>query len=154
MKLFISHSLAPTDVQVALLLKRQAQAKGIEVESSQHSVPVSADLAGVISHAIARCGFVIAIVSRDSRHTAHVQYELSVAAALGKPTLALIEQGAPQIQHVGGIQFVEFTRHDLAPALTHISNILEGRKNQETLGKWLVGGGLALLALYLISENK
>lgn len=154
MKLFISHSLAPTDVQVAFLLRRQAQAKNIEVESPQHSASASAEIGSVISHAIAGCDFVIAIVSRDSRHTANVQFELGVAAALGKPTLALIERGAPQIRPAGGIQYVEFTRDDLAPALAHISSILEGRKNQETMGKWVIGGGLALLALYLISENK
>jgi hypothetical protein len=36
MKLFISHSLAPTDLQVATLLGRTAKAKGMVVEFSQH----------------------------------------------------------------------------------------------------------------------
>lgn len=154
MKLFISHSLAPTDVQVAVLLKNQAQAKGISVESPQHSVSAPANVFDVINHAIAQCDFVIAVISRDSRYTRNVQYELGVAAALKKPSLALIERGSAPLQPVAGIQYVEFMRHDLSPALTHISSILEGRKNQDTATKWLIGGGLALLALYLLGESK
>lgn len=153
MKLFISHSLAPTDLQVALLLNRQAQAKGIIVESSQHQAP-GVNFAQVVQHAIFYSDFVIAIVSLDSPYTSNVQQELSIAASLGKPSLALVERGVRSLQPIHGVQYVEFERRDLGPALAHISAILEGRKNQENLGKWIVGGGLALLALYLISKSE
>src|SRR5260221_11913627 len=151
MKLFVSHSLAATDLQVAILLNRQAQSKGITVESSQHHA-ASIELAQFNHQAILRCDFVIAIISLDSPYTSNVQQELEAAARLGKPSLALIEQGVPLFQTLQGIQYVEFVRHDLAPSLAHISSILEGKKNQENLGNWIVGGGLALLALYLMSK--
>jgi len=157
MKLFISHSLAPTDWQVATLLSRQAQGKGMAVESSQHQAFVGVDLATVIRQTIASCDFVIAIVSFDSSYTANVQYELNVAASLGKPCLALVEQGVYPFQPLAGVQYVDFVRHDLGPALNHINAILEGRKNQEnmeSMAKWVIGGGLALLALYLISKSE
>jgi TIR domain len=153
MKLFISHSLAPTDLQVAALLNRQAQAKGISVDSSQHHA-VGATLVQVIQNAIFYSDFVIAIVSLDSPYTSNVQQELSAAASLGKPSLALVERGVRSLQPIIGIQYVEFERLNLGPALARISAILEGRKNQENLGKWIIGGGLALLALYLISKSE
>ena len=75
-------------------------------------------------------------------------------ASLGKPTLALVEAGVRSLHKIPGVQYVEFTRRDLGPALAHISSILEARKSQENIGKWVVGGGLALLALYLISKTE
>ena len=152
MKLFISHSLTPTDLQVATLLGRTARAKGFVVESSQHQALAAAGFAQVIRQAIYHSDFVIAIVSLDSSYAANVQQELAIAASLAKPSLALVEQGVHMLTPIAGVQYVEFVRHDLRPALTHLSNILEGRKNQETVSKWLIGGGLALLALYLISK--
>jgi len=153
MRLFISHSLAPTDLNVAVLLSRQAQAKGIVVETSQHQAPVT-ESTPVMQHAMFYSDFVIAIVSLDSEYTASVQLELGAAASLGKPALALIEKGVRSFHTISGVQYVEFTRRDMAPALAHISSILEGRKNQENVAKWVVGGGLALLALYLISKTE
>jgi len=151
MRLFISHSLAPTDLQVAVLLSRQAHAKGIVVETSQHQAPVT-ESTQVIQHAIFYSDFVIAIVSLDSAYASSVQLELGAAASLAKPSLALIEKGVSSFRAIAGVQYVEFTRADLSPALAHISAILEGRKNQENIAKWAIGGGLALLALYLISK--
>jgi nucleoside 2-deoxyribosyltransferase len=154
MKLYISHSLTPTDTQVAVLLSRQAQAKGISVESSRHQTILPASTAVVVRQAITGCDFVIAIVSLDSQYASDVQRELGTAAALKKPTLALVERGVRLLRPIAGVQYVEFVRSDLGPALTHISNILEGRKNQESLTQWVVGGGLALLALYLLSKSE
>jgi len=151
MRLFISHSLAPTDLQVAVLLSRQAQAKGIVVETSQHQAPVT-EATQVIQHAIFYSDFVIAIVSLDSAYASSVQLELGAAASLAKPSLALIEKGVASFRVIPGVQYVEFTRADPSPALAHISAILEGRKNQENIAKWAIGGGLALLALYLMSK--
>lgn len=154
MKLFISHSLSPTDWQVATLLSRQAQSKEIAVESSQHQPALGIDTAAMIQQTIFSCDFVIAIVSFDSQYTANVQHELTVATSLGKPCLALVESGVRMLRPLAGVQYVEFVRHDLGPALEHISEILEGRKNKENLTKWVIGGGLALLALYLISKSE
>lgn len=152
MRLFISHSLAPTDLHVGVLLSRQAQAKGILVETSQHQAPVTASTP-VMQNAIFYSDFVISIVSLDSEYATSVQLELGAAASLGKPTLALVESGVRSIHKIPGVQYVEFTRRDPGPALAHISSILEARKSQENIGKWVVGGGLALLALYLINKT-
>jgi len=151
MKVFISHSLAPTDLQVAILLTRQAEAKGILVESSQHQAPAFESIQ-VTQQSILQCNFVIAIVSLDSPYASNVQQDLVAAAKLGKPVLALVERGVPAFHVLPGVQYVEFVRQDLGPALANLSSILEKRKNQENLGNWIVGGGLALLALYLISK--
>lgn len=153
MRLFISHSLTATDLHVAVLLSRQAQAKGIVVETSQHQAPVS-ESTPIVQHAIFYSDFVISIVSLDSEYTTSVQLELGAAASLGKPTLALVESGVRSLRAIPGVQYVEFTRRDPRPALAHISSILEARKSQENIGKWVVGGGLALLALYLISKSE
>jgi hypothetical protein len=71
-----------------------------------------------------------------------------------KPALALIEKGVYGHINVEGIHSVIFDRQNLSPALSHISQILEGQKNQETVKNWLVVGGLALLALYLFGKEK
>ena len=153
MRLFISHSLAPTDLHVAVLLGRQAQAKGIVIDTSQHQAPVT-ESTPVIQHAIFYSDFVISIVSLDSEYATSVQLELGAAASLGKPTLALIERGVHLMQRIPGVQYVEFTRANVSPALAHISSFLDAKKSQENLGKWIVGGGVALLALYLISKTE
>lgn len=153
MKLFLSHSLSPTDLQVASLLARQAQNKGIAVEFSQHQPFVAVNSIEVIQRAILTSDFVIAIVSLDSPYTANVQQELEVATSQGKPCIALVEHGGYSIHHIPGVQYVEFSRRNIGPALTHLSNILEMKKNQGTLNKWVLGGALALFALYLISSS-
>jgi len=80
-------------------------------------------MAVVIHHAITRCDFVIAIVSIDSQYSSNVQHELGIASALKRPTLTLVERGVRSLQPVAGIQYVEFVRNDLGPALARISNI-------------------------------
>jgi len=153
MKLFLSYSLSPTDYQVASLLARQAQNKGIIVESSQHQPFVAVNSLEVTRQAISTSDFVIAIVSLDSQFAIHVQQELKVAASLNRPCLALVERGGYPIQQIPGVQYVEFSRYDIGPALAHISDILEMKKNQGILNKWVLGGALALFALYLISRS-
>lgn len=152
MKIYVSYSLAPTELHIASLLARQAQAKGIVVESGQQITPGS-NWAAIVAHPIASSDMVIAIVSRDSKHISNVERELGVALSYAKPVLALIEQGLHLRINVPGVQYVTFDRRDLSPALAHIGAILEGRKSQENAGKWLVAGGLALIALYLIGQE-
>jgi hypothetical protein len=108
----------------------------------------------MIAHPLVSSDMVIAIVSRDSRNIANVQRELEFVRTIGKPTLALIEKGVYDQINAGGIHSVIFDRHNLSPALSHISQILEGHQNQETVKNWLVVGGLALLALYLFGKEK
>jgi hypothetical protein len=152
MKIYVSYSLAPTDLHIATLLARQAQAKGIDVQTAQQIAPGS-NWAAIAAHPIASSDVVIAIVSRDSKNISNVERELGVALSYAKPVLALLEQGLQVQINVPGVQYVTFDRRDLSPALTHIGAILEGRKSQENAGKWLVAGGLALLALYLIGQE-
>lgn len=153
MRIFLSYSLAPTDMYIASLLSKQAQAKGIVVETAQQIAPGS-NWAAVIANQIINSSMVIAIVSQDSRNIANVERELQLAKTYGKPVLALIEKGIyPQV-NIAGIHCVEFDRRDLGPALSSISLILEGHKNQATVKNWLVVGGLALLALYMFGKEE
>jgi hypothetical protein len=152
MKIYVSYSLAPTELYIASLLARHAQAKGIAVETAQQIAPGS-NWAAIAAHPIASSDVVIAIVSRDSRNISNVERELGVALSYAKPVLALVEQGLQVQINVPGVQYVTFDRRDLSPALAHISAILEGRKSQDNSGKWLVAGGLALIALYLMSQE-
>jgi hypothetical protein len=152
MKIYLSYSLSSTDLYIAGLLTHQAQSKGISVETSQQHAN-SADWGTLITHPIISSQAVVAIVSRDSQNTVSVQQELAFARMHVKPVLALVESGSYFQTSTSGIQFVEFDRRNLNPALTRISLILEGQKNQQT-ATWLVAGGLALLALYLIAQEK
>lgn len=152
MKIYVSYSLAPTELHIASLLARHAQAKGIAVETARQIAPGS-NWAAIAAHPIANSDVVIAIVSRDSRNISNVERELGVALSYGKPVLALVEQGLHVRINVPGVQYVTFDRRYLSPALAHISAILEGRKSQDNAGKWLVAGGLALIALYLIGQE-
>lgn len=154
MKLFISHSLAQTDAYIAALLVRQAQSKGITVFTTQQSTSLGQSLNDITLQAIQTSDIVVAIISRDSYYSANVQYELEFAASLNIPVLALVEHGALVQPQIAGLQYVEFTRHNLPPALTQIERILEAKKSQSDTGNWLVAGGLALLALYLISKSE
>jgi hypothetical protein len=152
MKIYISYSLAPTDLYIASLLTRQAQAKGVTVETARPIAPGS-NWAAIAAHPIAGSDVVIAIVSRDSHNILNVERELRIALSYAKPVLALVEHGLHAQINVPNVQYVEFDRRDLSPALARISAVLEGRKNQENAGQWLVAGGLALLALYLIGQE-
>ena len=152
MKIYLSYSLTATDLHIAGLLTRQAQAKGIVVETLQQMAP-GASWTAMIANSIASSDVVIAVVSQDSLNIANVQRELEFAKAYRKPVLALIEKGLLTQINVSDIQYVEFDRRDLSPALSRISVILEEKKNQKT-ANWLVAGGLALLALYLIGQEK
>jgi predicted DNA-binding transcriptional regulator len=152
MKIYLSYSLTVTDLHIAGLLTRQAQAKGILVETLQQMAP-GANWTAMIANSIASSDVVIAIVSRESLNIANVQRELGLAKDYRKPVLALIEKGLLTQINISDIQYVEFDRRDLSPALSRISAILEEKKNQKT-ANWLVAGGLALLALYLIGQEK
>ncbi|MDQ3802720.1 MAG: toll/interleukin-1 receptor domain-containing protein [Acidobacteriota bacterium] len=152
MKIYVSYSLAPTDLYIASMLARQAQAKGVVVETAQHIAPGS-NWAAIAAHPIASSDVVVAIVSRDSQNILNVERELGIALSYSKPVLALVEHGLHAQINVPNVQYVEFDRRNLGPALARIGAILEGRKNQDNAGKWLVAGGLALLALYLIGQE-
>jgi hypothetical protein len=153
MKIYLSYSLAPTDMHIASLLFRQAQAKGIVVETAQQIVPGS-NWSAMITQQIMSSSMVIAIISRDSQNAANVEREIGFARMYGKPVLALIEKGVYAPVNLADIQWVIFDRQDLSPALSNISMILERHKNQESDKDWLVVGGLALLALYLFGQEK
>jgi len=166
MKLYISYSLGVTDLHVAGLLRQQAQTAGIEVETSQHQLALPQDpvtkygygsgipaynslainTAGIISS-----NFMIAIVSSDSLYMSNVQVELRYAVGLKKSVLALIEGTIP-IEQIPGVDYVYFNRNNLKLALEHINRILIERKQKEEANKWIVAGGIALLALYLFSK--
>jgi hypothetical protein len=152
MKVYLSYSLSPTDLHIASLLARQAQAKGLEVETSQHQHVLGTT--SINTPALMSASLVIAIVSHDSRYLTTMQQELQYATDISKPVLALVERGLSSHFSVPGTQVVEFDRSNLNPALAHISAILEERKNQDNAGQWLVAGGLALLALYLFDQEK
>lgn len=155
MKIYLSYSLSPTDLHIASMLARQAQAKGMIVETAQQIAPGS-DWAGsaIIVQQLFNSDVIIAIISRDSRNIANVERELEVVRTLKKPALVLIEKGVYAQINIADIQRVEFDRRDLSPALSRISLILEGQNNQENLKNWLTVGGLALLALYLFGKEK
>jgi hypothetical protein len=154
MKLFISHSLSQTDSYIAAILVRQAQAKGITAYTTQQSASLGQSLNDLTLQAIQTSDIVVAIISRDSYESVNVQYELEFAASLNRPVLALVEHGALVQPEIAGLQYVEFTRHNLQPALSEIERILETKKSQSDTSNWLVAGGLALLALYLISKSE
>lgn len=139
-------------MHIASLLSRQAQAKGIIVGTAQQIVPGS-NWSAMMTQQIMSSSMVIAIISRDSQNAANVGREIGFAKMYGKPVLALIEKGVYAPVNLADIQWVTFDRQDLSPALSSISTILERHKNQESNKSWLVVGGLALLALYLFSQE-
>jgi hypothetical protein len=151
MKVFISYSLGYTDAHVAVLLSQQAQANGITVACSQQGVPWSHDISDTVRQLIGSADVLVAIVSADSQLALNVHNELNTALLLNKPVIALIERGT-QMAHVSGIHYVEFDRYNLRPALVQISGILEQHKGKDVKA-WILAGGLALLALYLISQE-
>jgi hypothetical protein len=154
MRIFISYSLGQMDQHIAYLLGQQVQAKGFTVDSTRHGTPWSVILTPVISQAVMAADVVIAIVSKDSQYTSYVQHEVQTAVNLKKPLIALIEKGAASLIRVPGLRYIEFDRHDPGPALANINYTLEGQRNQQNLANWLVAGGLAILALYLLSSEE
>jgi GTPase Era involved in 16S rRNA processing len=153
MRVFISYSLSQTDQHIASLLSQQARSRGVTVDSTGHWVPWDAASTQIINQAIMAADVVIAIVSRDSQYTLNVQHELQTAMKLNKPSLVLVEKGDASLIQIPGLRYVEFDRHDPGPAIASINYTLESQKNQQNLTSWLVGGGLVLLALYLLSSE-
>ena len=151
MKVFTSHSLGYTDAHVAVLLGQQAQARGFTVESSQSSIPWAPGISEAARRSISSSDLVVAIVSADSQLAQSVYTELNAALSVGKPVLALVEHGV-QMSAIPGINYVYFDRYNLRPALAHISSIL-GEHQGKNIRTWVIAGGLALLAVYLISQE-
>jgi hypothetical protein len=151
MKVFISHSLGYADAHVAVLLSQQAQAKGFIVETSQPSIPWAAGMSETARRSINSSDLVVAIVSVDSQLAQSVYSELNAALSVGKPVLAIIEHGV-QLPAIQGLHYVNFDRNNLRPALAQISSILEEHQGKN-IKAWVLAGGLALLALYLISQE-
>jgi nucleoside 2-deoxyribosyltransferase len=154
MKLYLSHSMSKTDLHVASMLSRQAQAKGIIVDSSRYQSLFGSNMTVLTTQSIKSSDILIAIVSKDNKNIQNVQLEIGYAAGSGKLVLALVEKGAPSLAYISQITEIVFDRNNLRPALSKISEILEARKNQEDTNKWIVAGGLALLALYIFGGEK
>jgi hypothetical protein len=155
MRIFISYSLGQTDQHVAGLLAQQAQAKGFQVDSTPHARQWDTTPTQTINQSLLAADVVIAIVSKDSPHIATAQHELNAAVNLKRPVIALVERGTAAFFPIPGLPYVEFDRYDLGPALANIGQNLEAHKNKQNLGSWIVVGGLAVLALYLLgSEDK
>jgi nucleoside 2-deoxyribosyltransferase-like protein/TIR domain-containing protein len=152
MNLYLSYSLSPTDLYLAGMLITQAQQKQIRVQSSHSQATIGADPTSVITEAIRSSDIVVAIVSADSR-SENVLMELGVAVGLGRPVLALVENGVSLLQQMRGIQLVQFNRNNMSAALSRMGGILDERRKQADANKWLVAAGIGLFALYLISKN-
>ena len=151
MKIYISYSLGFTDLHIANRLAREAEAKGITVLTSQPTTPTTWNPSP--AHPIFAADAVIAIATRDSPSYSSISHDLQTAVSYKKPVLALVEKGILG-QSSNAIQYIEFDRYNMAPALAQINTFLESRKNQQNTNQWLVAGGLALLALYLFSQEK
>jgi hypothetical protein len=151
MKIFISHSLGYTDAHLAVLLSQQAQAKGFTVESSQSAIPWAPGISEAARRSISSSDLVVAIVSADSQLAQTVYTELNAALSAGKPVLALVEHGV-QMPPIPGTNYVYFDRYNLRPTLAQINGILEEHQGKN-LKAWAIAGGLALLALYLMSQE-
>jgi hypothetical protein len=153
MRIYISYSLSPIDIHVASLLSQQASERGHIVDMSTHENTRITSVAQAIYQRIKVANMVIAIVSADSTYQPYVYDELNMAVELHKPVLALIERGVGNKISSPNIQYVEFDRYNLGPALVRISTMLERKQNQQNTGAWLLAGGLAILALYLLSNK-
>lgn len=149
MRVFISYSLSQVDRHIANLLAQQAQARGFLVDFTEHR-PF---LASVPSQQVSVADVVIAIVSKDSQDVATVRSEVQMAVNSYRPVIALVESGS-QFLHTPGLTLVEFDRYNPGHALTTIDQALEAHRNKQNLGSWIVAGGLAVLALYLLSSER
>lgn len=154
MKIFISHSLGSTDLYIASRLIHEAQAKGITVTTSQQQLAAPTSWTPANVHPIIGSDVVVAIATRDSRDISSVLGELQTAITYRRTTLALVEKG--RYVHISAptVQLIEFDRRNLSDALNQVNAILESRKNEQNANQWLVAGGLALLALYLIGKEE
>jgi hypothetical protein len=154
MRVFISYSLGLVDQHIASLLGQQAQTKGLIVDSTRHGTPWSVAPKQDLNQALLAADVVIAIVSSGSPYVATAQHELQTAVSLNRPVIALVETGTASFIPIPNLPCVEFDRYDPGPALTKIGQILEDHKNKQNLGGWIVAGGLALLAVYLLSGEE
>ena len=153
MRIFIAYSLGQTDQHVASLLAQQAQAKGFEVDSTPHAKPWDSVPTQNINQSLLAADVVIAIVSKDSPNIATARHELNAAVNLKRPVIALVERGTAAFIPIPGLPYVEFDRYDPGPALASIGQNLETHRSKQNLGGWIVVGGLAVLALYLLSNE-
>jgi hypothetical protein len=154
MRVFISYSLSEMDSHIATLLARQAQTQGLIVDSSQYARDWTTPLDQSLTQALSTADVVVGIVSNDSSFVSNTLRELQTAVSQGKPVIALVEQGTSAFIPTAGLTYVEFNRYDPGPALNSIGRILEDHRNKQNAGNWIVAGGLALLALYLLSGEE
>jgi len=57
--------------------------------------------------------------------------ELGATSSLGTPSLALIERGVHSMQRIPGVQYLEFTRANVSPALAHVISMQKSQERWE-----------------------
>lgn len=158
MRVFLSHSISPEDGPVAARLKAVAAAYGVVVLLPEVTRPASAAvLSRTEKTAIKNADAVVVLATMGATRSRWVGLEVTEAIRLGKPIIALVEDGV-EFPEQAGVQLVHFDRQapaghegELFEALKNLGEQQkETRQNMAALG-WIAGIAIGLVALGAIA---
>jgi nucleoside 2-deoxyribosyltransferase len=160
MKVFLSYAVGQLDAPIAARLRAVAAAYDISILLPDRTPPTHGGVTVDTRNKIKESDAVIALLTRTAQVAAVnlVNLELGIAAQVGRPVIALIEQGVP-VQNIPASQIVYFNR--LLPTAHEASlmNVLEQmrskkRKDELTALGWIAGIALGLVALSKLASDE
>ncbi len=156
MIVFLSHSFAPDEAAIAARLRAVAAAYDIQVLLPDRLNPYRRDVAPKDTRTkIAESDAMIAMATVNALHSREVSSEVAEAIRLGKPVVALVEQGVT----VNGVPPDRIVQFDRANPMAHEKGLmlaLQRLRNQplhsrqadwSTALMWLAGIALGMVAL-------
>jgi hypothetical protein len=159
MKVFLSYAVGQLDAPIAARLRAVAAAYDIPILLPDRTETVNGSLTNDTRNKIKQCDAVIALVTRTAQVSSLnlVNLEIQAAALVGRPIIALVEQGVP-VQNIPESQVVYFDR--LRPtaheaSLMNVLGRIRGKRHKDVLTAlgWIAGITLGLVALSELADD-
>lgn len=160
MKVFLSYAVGQLDAPIAARLRAVAAAYDISILLPDRTQATRGGISIDIRDKIKECDAVIALVTKTAQVAAvnFVNLEVQAAARVGKPVIALIEEGVP-VQNIPANQIVHFNRSQPTAHEASLLSVLnqirsKKRKDDFTALGWIAGIALGLVALSELASEE
>lgn len=156
LSVFISHCMAPEDLEVVYEISKQAKLNGIQTYVAERDPKYGESLSDKIKRAIQSSDCMIIFLTKGGAESPWVNQEIGVARALLKPRIPIVEKGVKVRGFDVGKEYIEFDRRNSMTAIKKTVDYLSKiklEKEQRELTALLIIGGLALLAIAIAASR-
>jgi hypothetical protein len=153
---FISYSISDSEQYVLTLLAQKLREKGFSVTSNYKQSSQFPDFQTI--NAIKNADLFIGLVTNSGNSTVRVYNELQQAFLHNKPTIFLAEETVDLVPNINNYpNTIKFNRYYPNLAIDEVNrriHLSQTQPQQDNTLAWLIGGGIAAVALISLLSDK